>query len=89
MAKKIKQKQRPYLSSEASASMEFLRSFLRRHFAGKPEVASRNSGFFSQARFPSNNTIHQPRLQSNMPSNQWYIMLASSKFGQRRLVLKN
>ena len=27
-------------------SMEFLRSFLRRHFAGKPVVASRNVGCF-------------------------------------------
>ena len=27
--------------------MEFLRSFLRRHFAEKPEVASRNVGCFS------------------------------------------
>ena len=27
-------------------SMEFLRSFLRRHFAGKPVVASRNVGYF-------------------------------------------
>ena len=26
--------------------MEFLRSFLRRHFAGKPLVPSRNVGFF-------------------------------------------
>ena len=26
--------------------MEFLRSFLRRHFAGKPEVASPNVGCF-------------------------------------------
>ena len=26
--------------------MEFLRSFLRRHFAGKPLVASRNVGCF-------------------------------------------
>ena len=26
--------------------MEFLRTFLRRHFAGKPVVASRNVGFF-------------------------------------------
>ena len=29
--------------------MEFLRSILRRHFAGKPVVASRNVGEFSQA----------------------------------------
>ena len=29
--------------------MEFLYSFLRRHFAVKPVVASGNVGFFSQA----------------------------------------
>ena len=88
MAKKIKQKQRPYLSSEASDSMEFLRSFLRRHFAGKPEVASRNSVFFLrlgfQAKIPSINLVYNQichRISG--------ILLASSKFGQRRLVLKN
>ena len=30
-------------------SMEFLQSFLRHHFAGKPVVASRNVGCFPQA----------------------------------------
>ena len=31
-------------------SLEFLRSFLRRHFLVKPAVVSRNVGFFSQAK---------------------------------------
>ena len=36
----------PDLGSDASLSIEFLRSFLRRHFAGKAVVASRNVGCF-------------------------------------------
>ena len=31
--------------------MEFLRSFLRRHFAGKPKMASRNDGCFLRLMF--------------------------------------
>ena len=35
-------------------NMEFLRSFLRRHFARKPAVASRNVGRFLSLTFPRN-----------------------------------
>ena len=37
--------------------MEFLRSFLRRHFAGKPVVASRNVGCFLRLRFVDTITL--------------------------------
>ena len=40
------QKHYPGLRSEASGSMEFLRSFLRRLLVGKPVVASQNVGCF-------------------------------------------
>ena len=38
------EKHYPDLGSAYDISMEFLRSFLRRHFVGKPVVASRNVG---------------------------------------------
>ena len=51
-----------FIQSETLASgAEFLRSFLRRHFAWKPAVASRNVGCF-QAEFIQNESIKVARL---------------------------
>ena len=57
-------------------SMEFLRSFLRRHFAGKPVAASRNIGCFlrlvyifllpTHSLFPPNRTISHSSLDFNL-----------------------
>ena len=39
-----------WVVTASTVLMEFLRSFVRRHFAGKPVEASRNVGCFSEAR---------------------------------------
>ena len=41
---------RIWVVTASTVLMEFLRSFVRRHFAGKPVEASRNVGCFSEAR---------------------------------------
>ena len=47
--------------------MEFLRSFLRRHFAGKPEVSSRNVGCFLQLDFMT--TLNEKPLLISLSSH--------------------
>ena len=49
--------------------MEFLRSFLRRHLAGKPVVASRNVGFFF---------FSLPNLKNNFDTQFEYVDLRDS-----------
>ena len=47
--------------------MEFLRSFLRRHLAGKPVVASPNVGYFLRLLLILNYRKYQKQSPSNFP----------------------
>ena len=57
---------------ESAISMEFLRSFLRRHFSWKPVVASGNVGCFLRLIFPP------PLLHNNYMKMECYRRLVSS-----------
>ena len=70
-------------SDDVFISMEFLPSFLRHHFAGKPAVASRNVGRFLSLTFPRNDHNLHYLYKKLM------IMRQTDKFLHRHLVISS